>query len=351
MSAREQIDLFFKKKVLWGMAPLTFPDIKIYNVDDTEIIDFKEMIVNEYKGIDLKKLKYPYKPFLLLSIFKENNTKEKLFNREIEINQNIIKNFYEFISNDYYLFEILKSHKNKENWCFELGFNKEDADNIYNNVIRPSPITHLESEWFKIIKGRKILLNFDNPTDFDVDYFEDKCNEALQKAIYWYKNKNWKNLLFTSDQILTDLTTVGLDTITSGFDKKRYDVVIREYQYFFRKQVLDRDKGKCLVCCIENKSVLEACHIKPYSISSDIEKYDINNGLTLCANHHKLFDSGYFTFDDNWKVKLFSSISNEDNNLFFLQYEDCWEKIFKSFPNYYQLVKYLNYHQENIFRK
>lgn len=72
----------------------------------------------------------------------------------------------------------------------------------------------------------------------------------------------------------------------------------RPLQHIFRKEVLDRDK-KCLICCTDNYAILEACHIKPHTVSEHNEKYDLNNGVALCRNHHKLFDIVYFGFNSN----------------------------------------------------
>jgi putative restriction endonuclease len=69
-------------------------------------------------------------------------------------------------------------------------------------------------------------------------------------------------------------------------------------QHIFAASIKDRD-GKCIICCIDRPELLQACHIKPFSqCSNQIEQVDSNNGITLCANHHKLFDRGLFTFDE-----------------------------------------------------
>lgn len=43
---------------------------------------------------------------------------------------------------------------------------------------------------------------------------------------------------------------------------------------------------------------LRASHIKPWKVSSDLEKLDGNNGLLLAPHIDHLFDQGYISFTD-----------------------------------------------------
>ena len=56
----------------------------------------------------------------------------------------------------------------------------------------------------------------------------------------------------------------------------------------FHKQILERDK-QCIITNRINK-VCQACHIIPFSICTEEQKYDSNNGLLLSADIHLLFD-------------------------------------------------------------
>lgn len=69
-------------------------------------------------------------------------------------------------------------------------------------------------------------------------------------------------------------------------------VKTRPEQPQFRFEVIKRYGPKCAVCDITVDATLEAAHIYPKSENgSDHEE----NGIVLCANHHKIFDSYYFT--------------------------------------------------------
>lgn len=57
-------------------------------------------------------------------------------------------------------------------------------------------------------------------------------------------------------------------------------------------------------------SLIDACHIMPFSAGHDDT---IGNGITLCPNFHRAFDSGLITIDSNYKV-IVSKKLNENNS-------------------------------------
>jgi predicted restriction endonuclease len=74
----------------------------------------------------------------------------------------------------------------------------------------------------------------------------------------------------------------------------------RQYQYKFKKELENRYKQ----CVISKKSitVCEACHIIPFSKSDSKQMYDINNGILLSADLHKLFDKYKISIDNDGKL-------------------------------------------------
>ena len=79
----------------------------------------------------------------------------------------------------------------------------------------------------------------------------------------------------------------------------------------FRKRLLLR-YGKCCLCQVTDEHFLIASHIKPWSESDGHEKLNIDNGLLLCPNHDKLFDSGYISFDDSGKILISEKLSKHN---------------------------------------
>lgn len=99
----------------------------------------------------------------------------------------------------------------------------------------------------------------------------------------------------------------------------------RVAQNSFRKRIIERDK-KCIVSGA-NKSICEACHIIPYCDSDNANIYNINNGLLLNRNIHKLFDDHLVMIDpDTCEFIVTSEILNEPDyeciNIYHKKYID-----------------------------
>tara|TARA_Y100000591_G_scaffold313936_1_gene319958 strand:- start:16 stop:1026 length:1011 start_codon:yes stop_codon:yes gene_type:complete len=97
-------------------------------------------------------------------------------------------------------------------------------------------------------------------------------------------------------------------------------VKARYGQGFFKNEILKR-----MNCCLITGSteILEAAHIKPWTLSNDEEKIDGFNGILLTPNCHKLFDKGLVSFDKkgilliskNLKNTIFKKLIVEDKNI------------------------------------
>src|SRR5690606_962169 len=73
---------------------------------------------------------------------------------------------------------------------------------------------------------------------------------------------------------------------------KKYLTRIRLGQGAFRVSLTDAYHRKCAISGERTLPVLEAAHIKPYSVSGPNH---LSNGILMRADLHKLFDSGYLT--------------------------------------------------------
>ena len=126
------------------------------------------------------------------------------------------------------------------------------------------------------------------------------------------KTKYDKDNITVEETIASELAELKLDiidsklapNITNDFEKKQFvedkmktrnQAVQRE----FKKRLLENNKNVCPICGFSFVKFLIASHIKPYALCDNT--YDaINqfNGLLLCPNHDKLFESAkYMTID------------------------------------------------------
>jgi putative restriction endonuclease len=71
----------------------------------------------------------------------------------------------------------------------------------------------------------------------------------------------------------------------------------RRGQGVFRSN-LEKLESSCKVTGVRERSLLQACHIKPWRVSTTAEKVDGNNGLLLSPHVHVLFDQGFITFNE-----------------------------------------------------
>lgn len=95
---------------------------------------------------------------------------------------------------------------------------------------------------------------------------------------------------------------------------KRDERVVREIwarrgQAKFRSELIVAYGGRCAITGCEEKEVLEAAHIIPYS---EEQTYSINNGLLLRADIHTLFDLFYISINPNTgNVSVSSKLSSD----------------------------------------
>jgi putative restriction endonuclease len=80
---------------------------------------------------------------------------------------------------------------------------------------------------------------------------------------------------------------------SNGFGKPRI-VLPRLGQGLFRVLLTDAYERRCSISGERTLPVLEAAHIKPYSI---VQRHEISNGLLMRSDLHRLFDEGYMTLD------------------------------------------------------
>lgn len=139
----------------------------------------------------------------------------------------------------------------------------------------------------------------------------DFCGKEFEKLKCYTKDKTH---LYCSNECRWN----GFSKFYSGENSPEYNhdkpleerLKDRKYieYYEWRKQVYEKDNYTCQ-CCGDNKGGnLVAHHILNYSEHDNL-KIDINNGITLCKNCHKLFHDTYGYTKNNEK-QLYEFINN-----------------------------------------
>ena len=139
---------------------------------------------------------------------------------------------------------------------------------------------------------------------------------------------------------------VGLGHLTGT--KSRYEGRDRN----FRDMVLRAYESQCALCeldvRVDDQPIgLEAAHIKWHSAGGPARA---ENGMALCALHHKFFDSGLFTVSSDLtvmvgKLALGKSVEESLN-----KYRGLVLPVFPDRPDERPASKYLEWHSRAVFR-
>jgi len=84
----------------------------------------------------------------------------------------------------------------------------------------------------------------------------------------------------------------------------------------FRRNILSLYNYSCAFCRLRvisgsNQSIVDGAHIKPFAEFWDDR---LNNGLSLCKNHHWAFDRGWFTIGDDYKIIVSEDLQEHSPN-------------------------------------
>ena len=180
--------------------------------------------------------------------------------------------------------------------------------------------------------------------------WEDNSFEYLKNKVFYF---NWDNIKNPFSYIESGYTTdkIARKLIQNSSEVKELIIAIKSrgiHQIIFRKMMLEI-YNKCVFCGFSTLNVLDAVHIKPWGKCADLEKLNKRNGILLCGTHHKLFDYGYLTIGDDYKIRIGKEtlIENKYDKYFIENLIN--KKIYlpiseKNYPS----LKYLKFHRDNI---
>lgn len=114
----------------------------------------------------------------------------------------------------------------------------------------------------------------------------------------------------------------------------------------YREDLMEKYQGQCVITGINLPKLLTASHIKPWSVSSNKERLDVENGFLLSSNLDKLFDSGLMSFKKDGKMMISSFVGKENE-----QKLNISKDITVDLKATSQLLEYLEYHRDVLFVK
>ena len=115
-------------------------------------------------------------------------------------------------------------------------------------------------------------------------------------------------------------------------------------QGLFRKELLKKYNGCCVITGINEKKLLVASHVKPWAVCTNAERLSTENGLLLSPTFDKLFDCGLISFADTGRIIISSQLSNEIIGKLHISSTDTFDLKVSN-----ELKKNLEYHRDVVF--
>lgn len=120
---------------------------------------------------------------------------------------------------------------------------------------------------------------------------------------------------------------------------------------FFRRMVFSAYRNRCCVTGLEMRSLLNACHIIPWS--ENIQgRLDPRNGLCMNVLHHKAFDLGLMTVLPTGIVKVsrrLIEVAHSSERAAFVV--ECDGQEIDTPERFYPGQEFLEYHNDEIFER
>ena len=184
--------------------------------------------------------------------------------------------------------------------------------------------THYEKAdeiWFDGVNLKEVLPQ-SLFTTFNHDPTFEELRELAKKAYPYIKNNSSSTFSSNANKAITELKNQYLSEVrrleekTSKMSDGRDVLALvkrRVGQGAFRELLIATSDGKCAVSGLEEKSLLIASHIIPWSKATPSQKTDYENGILLSVIWDALFDKGLITFNpDNGQVKFSKEIDKPE---------------------------------------
>jgi putative restriction endonuclease len=121
----------------------------------------------------------------------------------------------------------------------------------------------------------------------------------------------------------------------------------------FRNIVVSTYEYRCALCGLQilnslGHNIVDGAHIKPFS-----QFYDdrINNGLSLCKNHHWAFDRFWFTLNDDYTIVVADDLREDSPHATPIRAFQNQSIILPAHEQYYPRQDALQWHRQAFFER
>ncbi|MBX2985930.1 MAG: HNH endonuclease [Bacteroidia bacterium] len=189
-----------------------------------------------------------------------------------------------------------------------------------------------------------------------------KCNEILMQFLlddYFPNSKgNFNNSTGCQQNLFDDIENKILKEPPEEYRQEIKKLLEQkdDEEIFLRGSLFKREIPKIYnnTCCVSgmkidatiNVSMIDACHIVPFSISYDDS---VTNGIALCPNLHRAFDRGLIAIDDDYRVVVSKSFKEVETSYNIRAFEGK-EIQLPRMKSYYPLSENFGWHRKNVFK-
>lgn len=255
---------------------------------------FTKLRVDRSRGVA------PHKPILLLSVI-ELIAQGFIKNNQIVLSPELIATFLKYWG-----------HLGSEahNPDIALPFYHLRSDKFWNFLPNPGYELVVESKVrIRTISALKEAIKF---AYFDVPLYELMEDSDSRKALTdilittWFRDKTEVTTQLFQIDSLQDYQNRFREqggAVYSVEDlKDEQQTILRDVA--FRKELLSLYDHQCAFCRLkiissDGQTIVDGAHIKPFSEFRDNR---LNNGLSLCKNHHWAFDHGWFGISPAYEI-------------------------------------------------
>lgn len=265
----------------------------------------------------------PHKPILLLSIAQLIRQGE-IFDNRIRITEDLVlafkDNWYRFVDTPHVLnFALPFFHMRKEPFWklvpypgMEIGVTNSKSIKSFKNLRETLNYAWLDQPLFELLnkpEANQILVN----VLLDRYFPRTKGRQLYDVPLF---------LTHPDSLMIAEPESVGWEKpiVKMTKDQKEQTVFLRSA--LFKREIPRIYSYKCAISGLQVKSpsgshkLIEACHIKPFSIS---ETESIGNGIALTNTLHNAFDNGLITIDENYRTVVSSRIKENLQSPYALQ--------------------------------
>jgi hypothetical protein len=223
---------------------------------------------------------------------------------------------------------------------------------VSSNSSKGDPFYHSAhmSKFPKRKNNGKEEIHYGIPFGFDnQSAFEKFLNLLLNKVIIpdeanYSETVNKSPQTLPSTDEIDDIEAVKESLAAIVNDTERNAVVKSRIGQGIFRELLIQHWGACSVTGMNFVPILRASHIKPWSVSSNEERLDPENGLLLTPNLDVAFDRGFISFSDDGDILISSELSVEIQTDLGIHLSMKLSKISNGNR------KYLNHHRNSVFK-